>query len=69
MENNIENLEEIRIRTNKPIILKFAENEIILDYILTQDEILRILQILCDNSIYSYQNQICNRIYYYKRWT
>lgn len=59
-ENNIKNLEEIRIRTNKPIILKFLSNEIISNYIPKQEEILKILQILCDNSIYSYQNQICN---------
>ncbi len=59
-QNNLENLEEIRIRVNKPIILKFSTNEIVLDYIVSQSEILRILQFICDNSIYSYQNQICN---------
>ena len=59
-QNNIVNLEEIRIRVNKPIILKFSSNEIILDYRPNQEEILKILQIICDNSIYSYQNEICS---------
>lgn len=59
-QNDIHSLEEIRIRTNNPIILKTEQNEIILDYIPKQDEILKILQLICDNSIYSYQNQICN---------
>ena len=54
------NLEEIRIRVDKPIILKFSSEEIITTYIPKQEELLRILQFLCDNSIYSYQSQICN---------
>ena len=58
-QNNLENLEEIRIRTNNPIILKFTYNETILDYKPKQEEIIKILQLICDNSIYSYQNQIC----------
>lgn len=63
LKNNLEGLEEIRIRTFKPIILKFSNREIILDYKPIQKEILQILQLICDNSIYSFQNQICNRIY------
>ena len=66
---NLTNLEEIRLRVQKPIILKFPDKEVILDYIISQDEILRTLQFICDNSIYSYQNQICKRIYNSKRWT
>lgn len=54
------NLEEIRIRVDKPVILKFCNREIVTDYIIKQDEILTILQFLCDNSIYSYQSQICS---------
>lgn len=57
---NLKDIEEIRIRVNKPIILKSASSEVILDYNPTQEEIIKILQFLCDNSIYSYQNQICN---------
>ena len=63
LEHDLEGLEEIRVRVFKPIILKYSNQEIILDYTPTQKEILQILQLLCDNSIYSFQNQICNRIY------
>lgn len=55
-----EDLEEIRIRVRKPIILKFANKEIVVKYIVTTEEILQIMQMICDNSIYTYQNQICN---------
>lgn len=57
---NMENLEEIRLRINKPIILKFSNYEKILDTNITSKEILECLQYICDNSIYAYQNQICN---------
>ena len=53
-------LEEIRIKANVNIILKIGQVDIIVDYITTQDELLQILQTICDNSIYSYQSQICN---------
>lgn len=55
---NEELLEEIRIRINKPIILKFNKREQIIKYFVNQEEILRILQSVCENSIYSYQHQI-----------
>ncbi len=81
--NLIENVEEIRVRSNKAIILKNSKEEKQINYIMTPDAILQILQKICDNSIYSYQNQICNgfitlkgghrvRNYgkcYHKRWT
>lgn len=53
-------LEEIRVRVNKPIILKYGQAEEILEYIVTSQMILKILQNICENSIYSYQEQICN---------
>ena len=56
-------LEEIRIRTNRPILLKIGQEERKIEHIITSDEILETLQHICDNSIYSYQSQICNRIY------
>lgn len=59
-QNLIENLEEIRIRTLKPIILKSGQVEKQINYTITSNIILQILQKICDNSIYSYQNQICN---------
>ena len=60
MENvNLEKIEEIRIRVDKPVILKMGLNELVLKYRVNTDEILNILQTFCSNSIYSYQNQIC----------
>lgn len=56
----INSLEEIRIRVGKPILLKLGEKEEMLNHVVTSEEILEILQHLCDNSIYSYQSQICN---------
>jgi stage III sporulation protein AA len=54
-------LEEIRIRAEKPVILKYSNYEYILEkYCLSQEEILEIIQYICQNSIYSYQNEICN---------
>ena len=55
-----ENLEEIRLRTNRNIILKIGQVERKIDYIVNTNEVLEILQRICDNSIYTYQNQICN---------
>lgn len=67
---NINSLEEIRIRVGKPIILKIGQEDKILEnIIITLEEIIEILQHICDNSIYSYQNQICNRIYNNSRRT
>lgn len=52
-------LEEIRIRVSKPIILKLNNKETIIDYIITTEDILEILEKITENSIYSYQKQIC----------
>lgn len=51
-------IEEIRIRNNNPIILKFNTNEDIIKYNVNSNEMLSILQSICENSIYSYQKQI-----------
>lgn len=61
-ENEINNnlvIEEIRIRNSKPIILKLNNSEKIINYIVQTEDVLNILQSICENSIYSYQNQIC----------
>lgn len=52
-------LEEIRIRNHQNIILKFNSKEEIIDYIVTQRDILETLQNICENSIYTYQKEIC----------
>lgn len=51
-------LEEIRIRAGKPIILKFNQKEILIRHFVTSEEIFKIVQFVCENSIYSYQHQI-----------
>ena len=62
LENEINNnlvIEEIRIRNSKPIILKLNNSEKIINYIVQTEDVLKTLQSICENSIYSYQNQIC----------
>lgn len=57
-ENSIE---EIRIRVDRPVILKYPDGkEDMIEHIVTQSEIVNVLQSLCNNSIYSYQSQICD---------
>lgn len=53
-----EGLEEIRVRNGKPIILKFNNKEEVIKYAICSQEILEILQLICENSIYSYQKNI-----------
>ena len=55
-----ESLEEIRIRVNRPIILKVRNNNKILNYIITTQDILEIMEKITENSMYSYQKQICS---------
>lgn len=52
-------LQEIRIRAGKSILLKTRQADIIIDYKISTNEILQILERLCENSIYAYKNQIC----------
>ncbi len=58
-KENMNVLEEIRIRVSKPIILKLNHKELIINYIITPQDILEILEKITENSIYSYQKQIC----------
>jgi len=57
--NIIKTIQEIRVRVGMPIILKFRNYDIVLKYIVTKEEVLEILERLCENSIYAYKNQIC----------
>lgn len=60
-ENNklINEIQEIRIRSERPVIIKLREKDLILQYKIPQSEVLQILERLCENSIYAYKNQIC----------
>ncbi len=53
-------LEEIRIRVGKPIILKIRQNSKIINYIISTEDILEIMEKITENSMYSYQKQICS---------
>lgn len=61
-ENNIqikEGLQEIRIRVGRPILLKTLNADVLIKYEVSQNEVLQILEKICENSIYAYKNQIC----------
>ena len=58
-EEKNKTIEEIRLRVDKPIQLKFNQFEKLLNKNVTQEIILKTIQYVCENSIYSYQNQIC----------
>ena len=55
----LNDLQEIRLRADRPIILKLREKDLILQYNISQSELLGIMERLCENSIYAYKNQIC----------
>ena len=54
----INEIQEIRVRVNRPILLKVKDADIVIKYNVSSAEILQTLEKLCDNSIYAYQNQI-----------
>lgn len=58
VEEYLMNLEEIRIRSHQPTILKYHNKEVILNEYINANDILEMMQKICNNSIYSYQNQI-----------
>ena len=41
------------------VILKQRNEDIVIQYIVTSEEILHLLERVCENSIYAYKNQIC----------
>lgn len=55
----VNQLEEIRLRANRPILLKFRNYDVVLNYEIFIEDILKTLEKLCENSIYAYKNQIC----------
>ncbi len=56
---NKQDIEEIRLRINKPIIIKNSNGNKILVHIVSKEELLETFQKVCEHSIYSYQKQIC----------
>lgn len=58
-EKIADEIEEIRIRTDKPITIRVNDSNRILKHKVTQEETLRTFEKICENSIYSYRKQIC----------
>ncbi len=56
----INKIEEIRIRSNGIVELKYTDKSKILNTRVKYEDIIETIQIICENSIYSYQNEICN---------
>lgn len=54
-----DDIEEIRIRAEQPLILRTSLAEIVTEYIVTTEDLLNSLERICENSVYTYQNQIC----------
>ena len=54
-----DNIQEIRIRTNMPIAIKADNSNRILKHKVTQEEVLKTFEKICEGSIYSYRKQIC----------
>ena len=58
IKEKADTLEEIRLRGNKNIILKFNNEEMILSYKVTAKDLLETLEKVTENSIYTYEKQI-----------
>ena len=57
-KNILDELEEIRLRANRPIAIKTSKGNIVLEHIVSIEELLETFQKVCEHSIYSYQKQI-----------
>ena len=53
-------IEEIRLRANKPLCIKTSKGTEVIEYIVSQQEILQTFEKICENSVYSYRKQICD---------
>ena len=69
LHDEFDNIEEIRLRAERPIIIKLNSEDRIVKYKVTSEDLLNALQYICENSIYSYQHEISSRIYNNKRRT
>lgn len=53
-------IEEIRLRSSKPLALKIGQEVKLMEYIVSQQEVLQSFEKVCENSVYSYRRQICD---------
>lgn len=51
-------LQEIRIKINKPLIVNISDKEILIDYIVTQNDMKEILTKMSNYSLYAYEEEI-----------
>lgn len=58
ISDKIDDAEEIRIRQAQNIVVKTSRGSFEIDYLISCNDILEIMQKVCEYSIYSYQNQI-----------
>lgn len=57
----LENVREIRIRVNKPIVFKLHYKDVLLKDILTNKEVInKIFENICGNSVYAFTDEISN---------
>ena len=56
----IHDIEEIRLRANKPLSIKTSTENKTFDYIINQQELLQTFEKICESSVYSYRRQICD---------
>ena len=59
-ENYSDKIEEIRLRSNKPLCIKIGQENKLIDYIVKQQDVLQSFEKVCENSVYSYRRQICD---------
>lgn len=57
---NIDELEEVRIRIGKRVNLKYIDKDMFLNEIINKEDIEEILENICNSSVYSYQSEIVN---------
>ena len=55
-----EDICEIRVRVNRPVILKARDTENVLKCIITKENIKRIFEGICSNSVYAFEEEISN---------
>lgn len=55
---NIDDIEEIRLKVEKPIIINTNKKEVILDYFITKEELKYIITKISNYSIYAFQEEI-----------
>lgn len=60
-ETELEDIREIRVRVNKPVVLKMSFRDIIIkNYNINRENINKIFESICGNSVYAFTDEISN---------